>query len=48
MLYMLPHYVGEDTVEEEEKDETQVSCGKPDKSFFFEMNHDECIKNKKI
>ena len=45
--YMLHHYVGEKIVEEEERDQTQVSYGKGNKCFL-EMNHDNYIKNRKI
>ena len=44
---MLPHYVVEDFVEEEEKDQTQVSYGKCNKNFV-ELHHNNYIKNGKI
>ena len=45
---MLLHSVGEDIVEKEEKDQTQVSFSKCDKCFV-ELNHDKYIrKTKKI
>ena len=43
---MLPHYVGEDIVEKEERDQTKASFGKCNKCFV-EMNHDKHIKNRK-
>ena len=45
---MLPHYVGENIVgeEEEEREQTQVSYGKCNKSFV-EFNHDNDIENRK-
>ena len=45
--YMLPHYIGENFVEEEDKHQTQVSFGKCNKCFV-EMNHDDYKKNLKI
>ena len=42
--YMLPHYVGEDFVEQEAREQTQVSYGKRNKCFA-ELNHDNYIKN---
>ena len=45
--YMLPHYVAEDVVEEEEKDQTQFIYGRRNKCFV-ELNHDNYIKNKRI
>ena len=44
--YMLPHYVGENIVEEN-RDRTQVSYGKC-KNCFIEMNHDNYIENKRV
>ena len=44
--YLLPHYVGEDVVEEEENDQTQVSYGKFNESFV-EFDHDNYLKNRK-
>ena len=46
---MLPHYVGEDVVEEEEeeeRDQSQFSYGKCNKCFV-EMNQDSYIENKR-
>ena len=44
--YMLPHYVGEAIVEEDERDQTRVSYDKCNKCLV-EMNHDSYIKNRK-
>ena len=43
---MLPHYVGENIVEEE-KEQTQVSYGKRNKCFV-EKNHDKYKKKKNL
>ena len=45
--YMLPHYVGEDIVEEDEIEQTQLIYGKRNKCLV-ELNHDNYIKNKRI
>ena len=46
-MVMLPHYVGEDVVEGEKREQTQVSHGKSDKCFV-ELNYDNYIKNKRV
>ena len=42
---MLPHYVGADVVEEEERDQTEIRYGKCKKGFV-EMDHDNYMKMK--
>ena len=44
---LLPHYVGENIVEEEERDQTQISYGKCNKCFV-ELNHDNSIKKREL
>ena len=44
--YMLPRCVGEDIVEQEERNQTQVSHGKGN-ATFVELNHDIYIKSRK-
>ena len=45
--YLLPHYVGENIVEKDQIEQTQLSYGKCNKCFV-ELNHDNYIKNKRI
>ena len=45
--YILPQYVGENIVEEDQIEQTQLSYGKCTKCFV-ELSHDNYIKNERI